>query len=50
MSLKDLYELEKIEDVEERNKILREATDNRNLVAKVQSYIREKRDRRKRMP
>ena len=42
LSLKDLYELERIKDVEERNKILREATDNRNLVAKVQSYIREK--------
>ena len=47
LSLKDLYELERIKDVEERNKILREATDNRNLVAKVQSYIREKERQKK---
>lgn len=47
LSLKDLYELERIKDVEERNKILREATDNRNLVAKVQSYIREKEKQKK---
>lgn len=42
LSLKDLYELEKIEDVEERNKILREATDNRNLVYRVHSHIEQK--------
>ena len=47
LSLKDLYELERIKDVEERNKILREATDNLNLVAKVQSYIREKERQKK---
>lgn len=33
--------------MEERNKILREATDNRNLVAKVRSYIREKERQKK---
>lgn len=42
LSLKDLYELEKIEDVEERNKILREATDNRNLVYRVHSHVEQK--------
>lgn len=41
LSLKDLYELEKVDDIEVRNKILKDATDNRNLVFKVQNHLKE---------
>jgi len=41
MNLMDLYELEKIEDVEERNKILNEATDSKNLAFRVRSSVKE---------
>lgn len=40
LSLKDLYELEKVDDIEVRNKILKDATDNRNLVFKVQNHLK----------
>ena len=35
LSLKDLYELEKIKDIETRNKILKESNDSRDLVWKA---------------
>lgn len=41
MTLKDLYELERIEDVEIRNKILKEAKDSRELVWKAQNAVKE---------
>ncbi len=41
LSLKDLYELEKIPDVKTRNKILKEATSSNNLVQKVRSAAQE---------
>lgn len=41
MNLMDLYELEKIEDIEERNKILNEATDSKNLAFRVRSSMKE---------
>lgn len=37
LSLKDLYELEKIPDVKTRNKILKESTSSNNLVQKARS-------------
>ena len=47
LSLKDLYELEKVEDINTRNRILREATDSRSLVWKAQSAAAdEKRDKK----
>lgn len=47
LSLKDLYELEKVEDINTRNRILREATDSRSLVWKAQSAAaNEKRDKK----
>lgn len=41
LSLKDLYELEKIPDVKVRNKILREATNSNNLASKAKSCLEE---------
>lgn len=41
LTLKDLYELEKIEDVEVRNKILREANNSRDIVWKAQSAVKD---------
>lgn len=41
LSLKDLYELEKIEDVNVRNKILKECNNSRELVWRAQSAARE---------
>ena len=41
LTLKDLYELEKIEDVRTRDKVLKEATDSRDLVWKAKRAIRE---------
>ena len=41
LSLKDLYELEKIEDVAERNRILSEARDSRDLIWKANSAATE---------
>ncbi|MDD7389478.1 MAG: ParB/RepB/Spo0J family partition protein [Lachnospiraceae bacterium] len=46
LSLKDLYELEKIENINTRNKILKEATSSRELIWKAQSAAdNEKRDK-----
>lgn len=39
MSLTDLYELEKIPDVEKRNEILRNATNSRDLASRVTSAV-----------
>lgn len=39
ISLKDLYELEKIKDVNERNRILKEATRSDELVWKTNNYL-----------
>ncbi len=39
LSLKDLYELEKISDVSIRNKILAESNSSRDLVSKVQNAV-----------
>ena len=41
LTLKDLYELEKVKDVKIRNKILKEASNSRNLVSRVQSAVAE---------
>lgn len=41
LTLKDLYELEKVENVETRNKILKEACDSRQLVWKAQNAVKE---------
>ena len=41
MNLMDLYELEKIEDIKERNKILNEATDSKNLAFRVRNSVKE---------
>lgn len=42
MSLKDLYELEKIDDIETRNRLLKEATDSNNLTYRIANHLREK--------
>ena len=39
MTLKDLYALEKVEDIETRNKILKEATSSRDLCWKAESAV-----------
>lgn len=41
LTLKDLYELDKIEDIATRNKILNEASSSRNIAWKAQSAARE---------
>ncbi len=41
LSLKDLYELEKIEDVKTRNKILKDAKDSREIVSMAQRAVAE---------
>lgn len=41
MTLKDLYELEKVEDIETRNKILKEANSSRDLIWKAQNAVNE---------
>ena len=41
MSLKDLYELEKVEDIAERNRILSEARDSRDLIWRAHSAATE---------
>ena len=41
LSLKDLYELEKIEDVKTRDKVLKAATDSRDLVWKAKQAVTE---------
>lgn len=41
LTLKDLYELEKVKDVKTRNKILKEASDSRNLASRAQSAVAE---------
>lgn len=47
LTLKDLYELEKVEDINTRNKILREARDSRNLIWKAQSAAMEEKRTKK---
>lgn len=39
MTLNDLYALEKVEDIEIRNKILKEATDSRQLIWKAKNAV-----------
>ena len=41
LSLTDLYELDKVEDIETRNKILSEARDSREITSKVLRAVRE---------
>jgi len=41
LTLRDLYELEKINDVKVRNKILKEAENSRDLVSRAQSAVAE---------
>lgn len=41
LTLKDLYELEKIQDVKTRNKILKESNSSRDLVSKAQNAVAE---------
>lgn len=41
LSLKDLYELEKVKDINIRNKILKEAYSSRDLVSRAQSAVSE---------
>lgn len=47
MSLKDMYELEKIDDVKERNRILSKATSSSNLKYEVERTVKEQ-ERKKR--
>lgn len=47
LSLKDLYELEKVEDIETRNKILKEASNSRDLIWKAQNAVNEAARRKK---
>ncbi|MBE5937705.1 MAG: ParB/RepB/Spo0J family partition protein [Lachnospiraceae bacterium] len=42
LSLKDLYVLEKIDDINDRNKILHESTNSNQLSWKTSNYIRDK--------
>ncbi len=50
LNLKDLYELEKIEDIKIRDKVLKEATDSRNLVWRArQAVVAETRARNKKL-
>ena len=44
LTLSDLYELEKIEDVEKRNKILAEASNSREIQWKAKSAVREEKE------
>lgn len=46
LTLSDLYELEKIEDVEKRNKILAEASNSREIQWKAKSTVREEKENR----
>ena len=46
LTLSDLYELEKIEDVEKRNKILSEASNSREIQWKVKSAVRGEKENR----
>jgi len=47
LSLKDLYELEKVKDVKTRNRILRDAYDSKNLAIRAKNeVIKEKRNER----
>lgn len=41
LTLTDLYELEKVKDIKTRNKILKEASDSRNLASRAQSAVAE---------
>ena len=41
LTLKDLYELEKIEDIKTRDKVLKQATDSRDLVWKAKQAVQE---------
>lgn len=41
LSLKDLYELEKIEDIKTRDKVLKQATDSRDLVWKAKQAVQD---------
>ena len=41
MTLRDLYELEKIEDEKTRDRVLKASTDSRNLVYRAQEAVRE---------
>lgn len=41
LSLKDLYELEKVKDIKTRNKILKEASSSRDIVSRAQSAVAE---------
>ena len=46
LTLQDLYELEKIQNIKTRNKVLKEATDSRNLAARARDAARnEKREK-----
>lgn len=41
LTLKDLYELEKVKDIKTRNKILKEASSSRDLVSRAQNAVSE---------
>lgn len=43
LTLRDLYELEKVKDVKARNKILKESNNSRDLVSRAQSAVAEAR-------
>jgi ParB family chromosome partitioning protein len=50
LSLKDLYELEKIEDVEKRNDVLKEATDSRDLSRRaLNAVVEQNREKNKKL-
>lgn len=47
LTLKDLYALEKVEDIKIRNKILKEATNSRELIWKAQNAVNEAEKKKK---
>lgn len=47
LRLKDLYELEKLEDVKMRDKILKEATSSKDIIWKVQRAVKEAEEKKK---
>lgn len=47
LTLKDMYELERVEDVDERNKILSQASSSENLKYRIEQNIRDKQREKK---
>ena len=47
LTLKDMYELERVDDVEERNQILAQASSSENLKYRIEQSVREKKREKK---